>query len=185
MKRTFLAIEISPGNKLLSVYNHFKGILQNEKIRWVNPDHFHITMFFLGETREDQIPLIISEIEQSINGANIFNLNIKGCGVFPAVVNPAVLWLGIEKSNELVKLKISIDETLKSFGFKAEKRKFTPHLTIARIKEIKDRSKLIENIGKFESESVGQVRIDKLVYFESMLTPNGPAYNKLSEFHFL
>ena len=95
MKRTFLAIEISPDNELLNVYNHLKEAFQNEKMRWVDPNHFHITLFFLGDTGEAQIPSIISKIEQSVTGISSFDLVLNGFGVFPTVLNPNILWIGI------------------------------------------------------------------------------------------
>jgi RNA 2',3'-cyclic 3'-phosphodiesterase len=185
MKRTFLAIEISPDNELLNVYNHLKEAFLNEKMRWVDPIHFHITLFFLGDTGEAQIPSIISKIEQSVTGISSFDLVLNGFEVFPAVLNPNVLWIGIEKNEDILKLKKSIDKVLESFGFKAEKRKFTPHLTIARVKEVQNKSLVNDLLNKFKNVSIGLVKINKLVFFESRLTPNGPAYNKLSEFHFL
>jgi RNA 2',3'-cyclic 3'-phosphodiesterase len=184
MKRTFVAIEISPDNKLLNVYNHLKQAFLSENMRWVDSNHFHITLFFLGETLDEQIPSIISKIEQSVTGISSFDLVLKGFGVFPAAMNPNVLWLGIEKNEELLKLKSSIDKVLEPFGFKAEKRKFTPHLTIARVKEVENKNLINDSLINFKDVLIGQVRIDKLVFFESSLTPNGPVYNKLSEFHF-
>jgi RNA 2',3'-cyclic 3'-phosphodiesterase len=185
MKRTFLAIEISPDKELLNVYNHLREAFQNEKMRWVDPNHFHITLFFLGDTGEAQIPSIISKIEQSMTEISSFDLVLNGFGVFPAVLNPNILWIGIEKNEDLIKLKKSLDQVLESFGFKAEKRKFTPHLTIARVKEVQNSSLVNDFINKFKNVSIELVKIDKLVFFESRLTPNGPAYNKLSQFHFL
>lgn len=184
MKRTFLAIEISSGNELLVVYNNLKEAFQNENMRWVDPNHYHITLFFLGDTREEQIPSIITKIEQTITGTSVFDLVLKGYGVFPEVLNPNVLWLGIEKNEALFKLKISIDKVLEPFGFKAEKRKFTPHLTIARVKDLQNKSLINDSMKNYKDILIGQVKIDKLVFFESRLTPNGPAYNKLREFHF-
>lgn len=184
MKRTFLAIEIDLNDKLLETYNCFLSGLKNEKIKWVNPYHFHITLFFLGETREEQIPAIINEVEQSVIGFQFFELSLRGCGVFPSPSQPSVLWFGIEPNIQLEKLKFEIDKTLDQIGFPAEKRIFKPHLTIARIKEIKNISRLAELLKYYKNEFLAQVTIEKLVYFESLLTPAGPVYSKLREFHF-
>lgn len=181
MKRTFVAIEIAPNKKLLGAYNHFTKILQKENIKWIDPNLLHITIFFLGETLENQIISVMSVIESSVAEFRRFNIFLKGCWVFPSFSKPSVLWFGIEKSVELGMLNGLIGSSLEKEGFQSEKRQFMPHITFARIREIKEKSKLLYLVEVYQNTVFAQIEINKCVYFESKLTQSGPVYLKLKE----
>ncbi len=182
MKRTFFAIDIKTNKRLSDICNQFKNALSGEPIKWVNPDHFHITLFFLGKTKDEQIPSIINETEKVVSGSSSFDLTLKGCGVFPCISRPAVLWVGAEKNPVLEDLKLSLDKTLSDMGYVADNRPFKPHLTFGRIKEINNRQALNLYLEKFRNIPIGEVHISRLVFYESLLTPSGPVYYILKEF---
>lgn len=184
MKRTFFAIKIKLTDKILSTYSYFKNSFLHEKIKWVDPNQFHITLFFLGATQQEQIPSIIHEMKKAVSEIPNFHLVLKGCGVFPSQAHPSVLWLGVERNPVLENLKLVIDNTLILAGFEPERRPFSPHLTIGRIKEVRNNKLLKETLGKFNDEIIEISQITGLVFYESRLTPSGPEYFILNEFPF-
>jgi len=97
--------------------------------RWVDPGNLHLTLRFIGETDED----IAADIDAALARlqARRFDLQLAGTGVFGD--RPRTLWVGVEKSPELVTLRDKIERTLLRVGLAPEPRKFTPHVTLARL----------------------------------------------------
>ncbi|MCF8335394.1 MAG: RNA 2',3'-cyclic phosphodiesterase [Bacteroidales bacterium] len=182
MKRTFIAAKISPGEKLLETYTKLRNELKNEKIKWVNSDQFHITLFFLGDTDEEMIPRVRTQIGNLIDQFSAFYINLSGLGVFKNLHKPRVLWAGIYQYDTLKEIKERIDEEMVSLGFPAEERDFKPHLTMARLKWINDKEKLKGLIEGYKNEDFQQVKINECIYYESILKPGGPVYKPIEKF---
>mgnify|MGYP006279379007 FL=1 len=182
MKRTFIATKISPGEKLLKTYTKLRNELKNEKIKWVNSEQFHITLFFLGDTDEEMIPRIRTQLGNMADQFNSFNINLSGLGVFKNINKPRVLWTGIYQYDTMKKIKERIEEEIVALGFPAEEREFRPHLTIARLKWINDKEKLKDLIETYKKEDFQQVKINEIIYYESILKPSGPVYKPIEKF---
>ena len=182
MKRTFIATKISPGEKLLKTYTKLRNELKNEKIKWVNSEQFHITLFFLGDTDEEMIPRIRTQLGNMADQFNSFNINLSGLGVFKNINKPRVLWTGIYQYDTMKKIKERIEEEMVALGFPAEEREFRPHLTIARLKWINDKEKLKDLIETYKKEDFQQVKINEIIYYESILKPSGPVYKPIEKF---
>ena len=182
MKRTFIATKISPGEKLLKTYTKLRNELKNEKIKWVNSEQFHITLFFLGDTDEEMIPRIRTQLGNMADQFNTFNINLSGLGVFKNINKPRVLWTGIYQYDTMKKIKERIEEEIVALGFPAEEREFRPHLTIARLKWINDKEKLKDLIETYKKEDFQQVKINEIIYYESILKPSGPVYKPIEKF---
>ena len=176
MRRTFIAVKIVPGEKMKEIFNQFRKELSRERIKWVDPDSMHITLCFLGDTSEDKIRYLKDEIEKTVSFSPPLKLDFQGCGVFKNIRDPRVIWIGIEKNELLKDLKRSLDTTLEPFGFVPEKREFRPHLTMARIKWIRDISVFEDLIDAYKDEPVQVSEINKVIYYESILKPDGPEY---------
>jgi RNA 2',3'-cyclic 3'-phosphodiesterase len=182
MKRTFLALPVHTNNCLSDCYNQFKKEIPDDLIKWVPVDHFHITLFFLGSTREEQICHIKEAIRQSMANTPVFEIEIHGCGVFPNILKPRVLWFGIKKNPVLVELKQQIEKSLKVFDFQPEERPYQPHLTFGRVKQIFNPEILTGLLNVYENKSLLRTEVRNLLYFESQLTSSGPVYSILEEF---
>src|SRR5215475_2786696 len=98
--------------------------------KWVDPGNFHLTLRFIGEIGED----IAADIDNALSRlrAPRFVLQISGVGVFGD--KPRSLWAGVERSPELVGLRDKIEQALIRTGLAPEPRKFTPHVTLARLR---------------------------------------------------
>jgi len=176
MKRTFIAIKIIPEDNMREIYSNFRQDLSREKIKWVDPDSMHITLCFLGDTKPDDIPSIKDEIDKAVSLFPPLKLSFHGCGIFKNIRDPRVIWFGLEKNELLKDLKKSLDETIEPFGFIPEKREFRPHLTMARIKWIRDILVLENLIDAYIDEPFHVSEICEVIYYESILKPDGPEY---------
>ena len=127
MLRLFVGIGFPPDLKLrLSLLS--SGI---PGARWVDPGNFHLTLRFIGETGE----AVAADIDDALTRlrARRFTLQLAGTGVFGGADKPHSLWVGVERSAELVALRDKIEQALVRVGLPRETRKFLPHVTLARL----------------------------------------------------
>jgi 2'-5' RNA ligase len=127
MLRLFVGIGFPPELKLqLSLL--CSGI---SGARWVDPGNFHLTLRFIGEISES----VAADIDDAMARirAHRFSLELAGTGVFGGADKPRSLWVGVERSPDLVALHDKIERALIRVGLAPELRKFSPHITLARL----------------------------------------------------
>ena len=91
------------------------------------------------------------------------------------------MWIGVENTETLKKIAGTIDTKLCNLGFEKEKRPFSVHLTIARVKSAKNKEKLIQLIDKYQDIELLKIKVDKISLKKSILTSKGPIYSNLKE----
>ena len=176
MKRLFLAIKIHPEARYISLFNEINSSLRHERIKWVEPENIHLTLKFFGETDEKKIPAIIQAIEAAVENSNPFIMNIANTGIFGSRYDPKIIWYGIEKQNELEILAKNIFAELEKCGYDADRQNFVPHLTIGRIKELKDKLLFQQIIDKFNTVEIQEEKVTEIMLYESILRREGPLY---------
>jgi len=181
MKRIFIAIKVKAGINFSNIIKSLKSGLQTENIKWTNPDNIHITMVFIGETAEQKINIISSKLREQCDGIGEFELIIKGLGVFKSIKDPRVIWTGIEQSEKLTQLYVQIINGLKDSGVLAEERPFKPHLTIGRIKYLKDKTVLNALVERYQNKEIQKIAVNQVILYESILLPSGPLYKQLTK----
>jgi len=170
--RLFIAIDL--GNE--DYFNQIQGQLPEAKATY--PKQFHLTLKFLGEI--DKQEDIIEALETT--QFKPFRLKTTNIGVFPSENYIKVVWLGLEDNDDLRRLQEDIEKILESFNFKKD-HKFHPHITLARIKFIKQEQKeeFIDNLKQIKfAEKEFEVEEFKLI--KSELTKQGPAYEDVAKF---
>jgi 2'-5' RNA ligase len=182
MRRTFIAIEIPATVKLKELLKLLRVDMIKDKIRWVNPEILHITLSFIGDTTEEQVNYISEQLEKIGSGYSSMELHFKELGVFPNLRKPGVFWIGMERNELLENLQGEIEVMLRNYGINRDDKKFSPHLTIARIKWIDDIDRLKYWLKKYEGETIQKTKIGEVIYYESKLTANGPIYNSIKRF---
>jgi len=177
--RGFIAIDIESNKKLVEFENEIKKTGADLKL--VETKNIHATLKFLGDTEET----IVDEIEKIITNAvkeiKSFNIQLKGTGVFPNQNYIKVIWVGIEHVEPIAVIANDLDEKLSKLGFKREERKFSPHLTIARVKTSRNKDKLLQTIEKYRDMEFTDMKVDSIKLKKSDLTPKGPIYTTLRE----
>ncbi|MFX0050785.1 MAG: RNA 2',3'-cyclic phosphodiesterase [Candidatus Hermodarchaeota archaeon] len=179
MVRTFICVEINNPDvidQLGSIINtiNFSGV------RVVKLSQLHLTLKFLGEVPNPRISTIKEAIERIDEPQ--FEIELKSMGCFPNPNYIRVVWIGISKGNEqLMQITQTVEELLTPMGFPKEKRKYSPHLTLARIKALNntDKNTLQKFIRDSKGKSYGIQLIDKVILKKSTLTPSGPIYEDL------
>ena len=148
-------------------------------IRWLPPTHFHLTLKFLGDVDEAKVEPIAAALERDLYPFSCFTINAKGLGVFPDLKRPRILWVGLV-GDELNALASRVEKALVPFGFAAERRAFTPHLTIGRWRQFNGSPKeLRDEIEKWQGHDFGRSNVDEVILFQSVLKPEGAVYHPL------
>jgi len=176
MKRLFAAIKIHPSARYISIFNEITSSLRHERIKWVEPENMHLTMKFFGETDEKKIPGIKQAIEAAAESSNHLQLKVANTGIFGSHYDPKVIWFGIEKLNELESLAKNIFTELEKRGYNTDRQNFVPHLTIGRIKDLKDKSLFQQIISKYTTVEIQEEKVTEIILYESILRREGPLY---------
>jgi 2'-5' RNA ligase len=182
MKRIFAALKIEPGDLFSSIISSMVTKLGNEKITWVSTDNIHLTMAFLGDTEEERIKIAGLVLKQKCSGFGEFDFIISGTGVYKSLREPKVIWAGIEYSERLISLNKMIVNGLLDTGFNLDERPFRPHITLGRIRSIKDHDTFRTIIEKNKETKIQKIHVDSVILFESILKPEGPVYNPIGKF---
>ncbi|MFX1559331.1 MAG: RNA 2',3'-cyclic phosphodiesterase [Promethearchaeota archaeon] len=179
--RAFLSIDIEDNNLLSRIHSIQQRLDQTAaKMKIVEDENIHFTLRFFGDTpmaKLEQIKSCLDEIE-----FNPFEIEVAGVGSFPNRRRPRVIWIGVaQNASKVLKLKEDIDSSLVGIGYQPEKRKYTPHATIARVRHVKDSRQIATNLEHLADEVIGQMTITKITMMKSTLTPSGPIYESLWE----
>jgi 2'-5' RNA ligase len=177
--RGFIAIDIEPFPKLVQFENEIRNTGANVKL--VEPENVHITLKFLGDTDEGYIDQIGEIIKDAVKETDSFEIQLKGAGVFPNQNYIKVMWIGIKNGVQIGKIASKIDEQISGLGFKKEKRDFSAHLTIARVRSAKNKEKILQIIEKYRDMEFGNFKVNYIKLKKSELTSKGPIYTTLRE----
>ncbi|MCX6287880.1 MAG: RNA 2',3'-cyclic phosphodiesterase [Bacteroidetes bacterium] len=184
MKRIFAAVKIEPGKKFIKSFRELRSRLSSEPIKWVEEHNIHITIKFFGETNELLIPAISGTIGKIAKNCREFNFRLSGIGLFGSRYQPRVVWVGIVPYEPLALLMKTMQLEMEQHGFKSDQQNIVPHLTLGRIKFLKDKTlfqKVIEANREIQSDPM---KISEIILFESVLLKEGPQYISLVRFPF-
>lgn len=151
------------------------------RINWSPPKNLHVTTKFIGEWPEERLGAL-REALAGIKPPSPMRIIIRGLGFFPNPRSPRVFWAGIEAGPELAELAGETDRALAKLGVPAETRPYSPHLTLARIKEPVPLEALRAAIAALPSTDFGEFTVDRFWLYHSRLSPAGSVYTKLSDF---
>ena len=150
---------------------------------WAPPANIHLTLKFLGQTHPQKLPEIKRRMKNVAGRNQRFQFSLGKIGVFPHLKNPRVLWLGVEEEKaRLGTLQKQVEKSMVGMGFPEDTREQTPHITLARIKEVRKKNKLQERIESFVRVSSNPVDVTMVSLIESELTPSGAVYTVLERF---
>ncbi len=141
--------------------------------RWVEPEQFHLNLRFIGEV-DGAMFHDIREALAEINWRS-FSLQLDGVGFFPPRGKPKVIWAGVRKSGELIKLRNRIESRLVEIGLQPEGRKFAPHITIARLKNTHP-VKVARFLERYSMLTGNPFRVDEFHLFSSVLGRDGAVH---------
>lgn len=179
-KRLFIGLPVSSVkavHKVESWKNNSR--MRLNKMNWVKPENWHITLYFLGDTPSEKVELLRQLIDQTFGEVSAFPAQLEGVGVFPSRRDPSVLWLGLNSLQNILPAHEKLGELLRQNDFSFDQKPLKPHLTIARMKYLADKAIIDTLVSDYGQTVFDMININKVVLFESLLTPQGPIYKAL------
>jgi len=183
--RSFIAVELPDELKL--GLNQLQAQLKSgsqSPVKWADPNSIHLTLKFLGNISLDKAGDIISAIEKAATGITPFNLEVKGLGVFPNLNRAQVAWVGLSgELEQLSQLQQRLESNLVPLGFPPESRRFTPHLTLARVRDrasLEERNSFGRLIASTGFTTVYRFTVNSVHLMRSQLTREGAIYSRIS-----
>jgi 2'-5' RNA ligase len=183
--RAFVAIELSSEAKsfLATIVTDLKKTAAD--VKWARPEGMHLTLKFLGNISTDLIPVLEARLGPVFCVQKAVSLRVNGLGAFPNLGRPRVIWAGLQDSEDaLGPLARRVEELLVPLGFDREKRAFTPHLTLGRVRSNRKMADLVEEVRQNIDVEGPSFRADHAVLFQSILRPTGAEYHSLVRFPF-
>jgi 2'-5' RNA ligase len=151
-------------------------------LKWVGDENLHLTIQFLGNVPEERVPAVSTALQNSVAGIAPFKLTLEGVGAFPSIMRPRVLWVGISgETAPFIMLHRQVEREMTLLGFEPEKRRFSPHLTLARARSPYGFSDVIKKAQEIigTGKVFGTARIDSIELMHSELQAKGARYSIL------
>lgn len=190
--RAFIAIDLPQPiqDSIKKETARLQKILGEQIIRWTPIHNIHLTLKFLGnipDSHVDFLKQILLKVADSHSG---FDLQIQSIGSFPdtstrlstSLKLPRVIWLGVQSSAGLMSVQKNVEEAVTKLGYEKEARKFSPHLTLGRVKQnihSNDLQKILETLTNFQLGKIDPARVDSVHLYQSDLNTEGSVYTKL------
>ncbi len=183
--RSFIAIELPDELKLgLAQLEAQLKMRRQPWVKWVDPYSIHLTLKFLGSINVDRISEITKAMEEAVQGIPPFHLEVKDLGVFPSLRRVQVAWVGVSgEVDKLSQLQQYLESNLACLGFVPESRPFTPHLTLARLRNqasLDEQQSFGQLIANTRFEAAYTVEVDAISLIKSQLTREGAIYSRIS-----
>ncbi len=179
--RLFIALEIPNEaiDQILLIRDEVYGIPNN--VKWEPKSKLHVTLKFLGDVGENMTELIISQLDKIV--FDKFTTGFSQFGIFNKNNIPKILWIGLNKNKSLFELQNKVEDSIELLGYQREKRKFTPHITLLRIKGNEDFLK----VNSFKEYSLPKIEfnIEKILLLKSILKPSGSEYSVIKSFNLI
>jgi RNA 2',3'-cyclic 3'-phosphodiesterase len=180
--RTFIAVELSEDvrEQLLALQKSLDAAKAD--VKWVEPENLHVTLLFLGEVDDRELPAVCRAVQEAIAELPAFTLSVQGVGCFPNPRRPRVVWAGIGQGlQETVAVHDAIEGPLLDLGcYRREERKYTPHITLGRRRSEGPADTLGRELARHQGWSAGESSVEAIHVMASELSSHGPHYTTLS-----
>jgi len=180
--RCFVAIDVSEEVRLSlgRAVEQMRGL--SKGVRWVPSDHVHLTLKFLGEADDAMLLQIQERLRLLCSRHAPFAFTVLGTGGFPNLRRPNVLWVGLDESGPLSLLSRDIEKSMAELGLEREEKRFSPHLTVGRVKSVEGLEAVIREWITFKDTVFGTITVGETLLMKSTLKPGGAEYSKIAGF---
>jgi 2'-5' RNA ligase len=181
MKRIFVAIDISEDarRKVAQYIADLRGDIAGKVATWTHPEKLHLTLRFIGNCEEEELPKVIDATRAAAESIRPFTIKIVGTGVFPNKRKARVLWLGIDDKTDQMTKAVNIFDAAYNGELQSDREVFSPHLTIARIKDRVGGKELVNQHLNSNFEPV-EFEVLEIVVYESQTLSTGSVYSVVS-----
>lgn len=177
--RTFVSIDL---DGLADRVREAQEPFDRAGVRPIDPEGAHVTLKFLGEVAEERVPELTEALAEAVQSAGVapFTASFEGYGVFPSPDYIRVIWLGVDDGGaEMTRLAAAIEDRFEALGFDREDHEFTPHVTIARMDDAREKAHVQEVVEERHPE-VGSLAVTEVRLTKSTLTDAGPEYETVA-----
>jgi 2'-5' RNA ligase len=150
----------------------------------VAPGGVHVTLKFLGDVEVARLPGVSEAISEAVESTDVgpFEAAFEGYGVFPSLDYISVVWVGVDEgSTELARLHEAVEHETTAIGFDPEDHDFTPHATVARVRDARSKSE-VQDLVREADPTLGRLDVEEVRLTESTLTDDGPVYETVESF---
>lgn len=180
--RTFIAIEIpdaiKAGMAAAQVRLRSAGVAAN----WSRPEGSHLTLKFLGETSEEQVPQIMQALTRALGGTEGFLLRGEGVGTFPNPTAVRVVWCGIGGDvGRLGALQAAVEQAMVGLGLAPDDRPYTPHLTLGRVRRVRRSDLWLKGLAEVRDFKLPEFAVTAVSLIKSEFGPTGVVYRELGK----
>ena len=182
--RTFIALPLKVNNHFLLARDEMMDKLAAERISWVDPDRYHVTIRFLGNTAPGLLNEVRDSLSRRVEIPAKTMVHLSKVGSFGPRKKPRVVWIGFEDPMVFDFLRTEVDKALENCGLMADPQAFRAHLTLGRIRALKNLPGYYRVIESMQDQFSGDILADRLVYYKSELGSKGPLYTVLEEYLF-
>ncbi|MEM6688194.1 MAG: RNA 2',3'-cyclic phosphodiesterase [Planctomycetota bacterium] len=177
--RSFIAVPLVPD--VAKVAGKLIDRLSPEcsSIRWVPKESLHLTLKFLGDVENTEVPRICDCIRKAVDGVEPFQIDFIGASAMPSIERPRVVHMGVEDDLQgLSRIAGRLENLLADLGYKREARDYRPHLTLGRVKgsRTKASASIIDAIEQEKELDAGTMVVDQVQLVASFLDREGPTY---------
>ncbi len=183
--RTFVAVEVDE-----TVKERLRALQEGLReaggdVRWVDTKNIHSTLKFLGYIEDTNLPIVKDVIQEAVTGLKSFCIKFEGVGAFPRLERPRVVFVAIQDtSGNLSRINSRLEEGFfEKLGIEKENRRYSPHLTLGRVKSPKNIDPLVRLMRRHSADYLGEEQVENVVLMHSQLSPKGPTYTRLEGFH--
>lgn len=182
--RAFVAVEL-PSKNLDSVADLVSSLRQERlsSLQLIKPENAHLTLKFLGQVPVSRLTELRKTLDKVAFNKEAFQIAFEGLGGFPNNINPSILWVGLNDTDGFLQMLASaLDEALAPMGFRPETRKFTAHITLARLKHNStgiDRRNAGDCLKRLRGREQASLGVEGISLIQSLLQPQGTRYIRL------
>ncbi len=178
--RTFIAVPLSDAIRAEAVSMQDELARAGTEVKWTEETNLHVTLIFLGEVQAEEVPAVCRIATEAAQGVGPFRMSIEGVGCFPNPRRPRIIWIGVgEGTQEVVLIHDALEPPLMDLGYRREDRKYTPHITLGRVKSDRPTDRLATEIAKHAGWKGGETVVQEIHVMGSELTRDGPVYTVL------
>jgi 2'-5' RNA ligase len=176
--RSFISLDL-PLSLKHELSGHTKLIAgqdKRQKIRWLPPENYHLTLVFLGDVESVKISALQLALERKLESTKAVPLTISAITPFP-FSRPRIAAALVEHATELLQLQSNVTNCVRKCGITPERRRFVPHVTLGRLKPRAGKT------IKFQARNILLSGFaDSVTLFQSELTPEGAIHTPLAGF---
>lgn len=180
--RTFIAVDLGKAirDRLVSLQERLAQ--SGAPVKWVEAENLHVTLLFLGEVEDRDLPAVCSAVADICREQAPFTMAVEKVGCFGNPRRPRTLWVGVGKgAPEVCAIHDALEAPLLALGcYRREERKYTPHITIGRVRTDRPNNALAAALTKHSGWQAGETLVREILVLSSELTSDGPIYTVLS-----